>query len=138
MRFHGVEVIRPCTGGNHIVISVWGGMELAISDILVAMSIQALPLVFLVLFGHCHHSLLHTHTHLTLSPLHTHTHTSHALIHSLTTQLNPKIEAYPRVFLPMGPAIRSYNLSNAASVGIMEAVRQVPALFNPLNPDVQE
>ncbi len=41
------------------------------------------------------------------------------------------IQRYPRLFLPMGPAIRSYNLSNVASVGVFEALRQLPHLFAP-------
>ncbi len=39
------------------------------------------------------------------------------------------VAAHPRVFLPMGPGIRSYNLSNVVAVGVFEAVRQVPALY---------
>jgi tRNA(Leu) C34 or U34 (ribose-2'-O)-methylase TrmL len=39
------------------------------------------------------------------------------------------VEAHARVFLPMGPGIRSYNLSNVVAVGVFEAVRQVPSLY---------
>ena len=44
------------------------------------------------------------------------------------------IAAHPRVYLPMRTAIRSYNLSNVAAVGMFEAIRQVPALFKPSSP----
>ena len=39
------------------------------------------------------------------------------------------IQAHPRVFLPMRNAIRSYNLASVAAVGIYEAVRQCPELY---------
>ena len=39
------------------------------------------------------------------------------------------IAAHPRLFLPMGDGIRSYNLSNVVSVGVFEAIRQLPELF---------
>lgn len=45
------------------------------------------------------------------------------------------VAAHPRVYLPMRTAIRSYNLASVAAVGMFEAVRQRPDLFQPSTPD---